>query len=101
VRRYVGLDASLVEDVGAHAGAICRALTSAPGSSRCEVIATREGLIVISVGEDEVSVVEAGRRFVAWAEEHMPALRRITPDVWAGEVLVDGVAAATAEGGPS
>ena len=62
----------------------------APGSRGCDVIRTREGLIVVTLGDDEGSVVEAGRRFVTWLDGHVPAVRAITPDVWAGTVLIHG-----------
>ena len=90
VRRYSGLDGSLVDELVANDRAICEALTSAPGSRGCDVIRTREGLIVVTLGDDEGSVVEAGRRFVTWLDGHVPAVRAITPDVWAGTVLIHG-----------
>ena len=90
VRRYAGLDRSVVGDVAAHAAALRSALEATPGSCGCQVISTREGLIVIALGDDEGSVVEAGRRFVAMVDHHVPALRGVSPEVWAGEVLVHG-----------
>jgi hypothetical protein len=101
VRRYVGLDSSLIDVLAANATAICDALTSAPGSVGCEVIATREGLLVVSTGIDEATVAESGRRFVAWLDRHLPDLRDTNPEVWAGTVLVHGAAARTVEGGTS
>jgi hypothetical protein len=90
IRRYRGLDGSLVDEMVANGRAICQALTSAPGSRGCDVIRTREGLIVVTLGDDEGSVVESGRRFVTWLDRHVPAVRAITPEVWAGTVLVHG-----------
>jgi len=90
VRRYRGLDGSLVDELVANGRAICQALTSAPGSRGCDVISTREGLIVVTFGDDEGSVVEAGRRFVSWLDHHVPAVHAITPEVWAGTVLIHG-----------
>ena len=101
VRRYAGLDAAMLNDLAFHAQAICRVLTSVPGSAGCEVIKTREGLLVVSTGADEAAVAEAGRRFVVWLDHHLPVLRSSDPDIWAGEVLVHGVAAPPAEGGRS
>jgi len=34
-------------------------------------------------------LVEAGRRFVAWARRHVPTFRPASPpNVWAGDVLL-------------
>ena len=82
-----------------HAQAICRVLTSVPGAAGCQVIQTREGLLVVSTGADEAAVAESGRRFVVWLDQHLPVLRESDPDIWAGEVLVHGMAASPAEGG--
>ena len=101
VRRYAGLDAASLEDLASNAQAICRVLTSVPGSAGCEVIETHEGFLVVSTGTDEAAVAEAGRQFVAWLDRHLPVLRQSNPDIWAGEVLVHGVAASSAEGGRS
>lgn len=101
VRRYAGVDPALIEDLAANAEAIGHVLTSAPGSADCELIATREGLLVVSMGTDEATVAESGRRFAAWLDRHLPLLRQSNPEVWAGRVLVRGVAGAPAEGGRS
>jgi hypothetical protein len=90
VRRYHGLEGSLVDEIVANGRAVCHALTSAPGARGCDVIRTREGLIVVTLGDDEGSVIESGRRFVTWLDRHVPAARDITPEVWAGTVLVHG-----------
>jgi hypothetical protein len=100
VRRYAGLEGTVVRGLVENSAAIRAALTSGPGSRGCHVIGTRDGLIVVTVGDDESSVIEAGRRFVAWIDRHVPEVRAITPEVWAGDVLVDGVDdAVDAEGG--
>ncbi|HEV8403495.1 MAG TPA: hypothetical protein VGQ31_10720 [Candidatus Limnocylindrales bacterium] len=101
MRRYVGLDASLVDDLSANATAICRALTSAPGARDCDVIATRDGLLVLALGDDEAAVVESGRRFAAWLERHLPDVHETNPEVWSGVVIAHGMAASPAEGGRS
>jgi hypothetical protein len=97
VRRYSGLDDTIVQGLAADSAAICAALTSGPGSRCCQVISTREGLIVVTVGDDESSVIESGRRFVAWIDRHIPEVRAIAPEVWAGDVLVHGVGQMTEE----
>jgi hypothetical protein len=90
VRRYHGLEGSFVDEIVGNGRAICQALTSAPGARGCDVIRTREGLIVVTLGDDERSVIESGRRFVTWLDRHAPALGAIAPEVWAGTVLVHG-----------
>lgn len=99
VRRYSGLDGSVVDELTANVRALCAAVTSAPGTQGCEVIRSREGLIVVTLGDDEGSVVEMGRRFVAWIDRHAPEVRAITPDLWAGDVLSHGVRPAVGEDG--
>jgi hypothetical protein len=96
VRRYSGLDRSLIDALAQQAGAVRAALSSTPGSQGCDLISTREGLIVVAFGDDEGSVVEMGRRYVAWLDGHLPGLRDVLPDVWAGEVLVHGLEPAVA-----
>jgi hypothetical protein len=80
----------LTDTLVGHAAPIRDALMAVPGSRGCEVIGTREGLIVVVVGDDGASVVEAGRRFAAWVDRHLPGLHAVPPEVWAGEVLVHG-----------
>jgi hypothetical protein len=89
VRRYRALDRSPVDELVADELAICQALRSTPGSRGCNVIRTREGLIVVTLGDVEANVGESGR-FVAWLDRHVPADLAITPEVWAGTVLVHG-----------
>jgi len=96
VRRYSGIDRSLIDALARQASAVRVALSSTPGSRGCDVISTREGLIVVAYGDDEGSVVEMGRRYVAWLDGHLPGLRGVAPEVWAGEVLVHGLEHATA-----
>lgn len=90
VRRYSGPGESLEDALVGRTTAIRDALVDAPGVCGGDVISTREGLIVVVVGEDEDCVVEAERRFAVWAERDLPALQALTLEVWAGEVLVHG-----------
>lgn len=90
VRRYSGPGESLVDALVGRTAAIHEALVEAAGVCGGDVISTREGLIVVVVGEDEDSVVEAERRFAVWAERDLPALHALTLEVWSGEVLVHG-----------
>lgn len=99
IRRYAGLDASLVDALTENAAAICRALTSVPGARGCEVIAARDSVLVLATGDDEAAVMESGRRFAAWLERHLPDADRTNPEVWAGPVIVHGSAAMAADGG--
>lgn len=99
VRRYSGLDDSLVDALVSKTAAIREALAETPGVCGSDVISTREGLIVVVVGEDEDCVVEAERRFAVWAERDLPALQAVTLEVWAGEVLVHGGADRPARSG--
>jgi hypothetical protein len=89
----------MVEDFARQASAIRAALSATPGSRGCDVISTREGILVITLGDDETAVVESGRRFVAWLDRHVPAIRSTAPEIWAGEVIVDDrIGAADKEG---
>jgi hypothetical protein len=91
VRRYSSVDRLVVDELANQAGALSAALSTAPGARGCDVISTRDGVIVIALGDDETSVIESGRRFAAWIERHVPALRTTSPEIWAGEVLIHGV----------
>lgn len=101
VRLYAAVDAALLDDLAGRETAIRRAITSVPGALGCEVIRTRDGLIVILFGEEEASVAEAGRRFASWMVGHVPALRAVAPSVWAGPVLAHAELAAARPDAPA
>jgi hypothetical protein len=95
VRLYAGLSDAAVAAVGNRATDIGALLDGVPGCAGGQVIRTRQGLIVVMVGDEESVLVEAGRRFVAWAHLHVPALSAAAPpSVWAGDVLLTTQAAA-------
>ena len=100
VRRYAGLsEASLTALIGraAHIGAV---LASVPGVHRSQLIRTREGVILITLGADEPSLAESGRRFRAWIDDHVPEFRSANEaDVWAGQVVYPGPGAPTSTEG--
>lgn len=91
VRHYSSVDRTVIDELANQAGAICAALSTAPGSQGCQVISTRDGVIVVALGDDEGSVIESGRRFAAWIDRNLPAFRTADPEIWAGSVLVHGV----------
>lgn len=88
VRRYTRLAPSAVDALADHSGEVRSVLAGVPGFAEAHLIRTRDGLILVTLGEDEGTLVEAGRRFVAWADRHVPAFR-LAPQarVWAGDVL--------------
>jgi hypothetical protein len=89
VRLYAGLSDAAVDAVTDHATGIGALLCGVPGCAGAQLIRTRDGLIVVIVGDDEPVLIEAGRRFVAWAHRHVPAFRRAAPPtLWAGDVLL-------------
>ena len=89
VRRYAGLSDAAVAAVGDRAADIEAVLASVPGSCGVDLIRTREGLIVVTVGVDEPSLIESGRRFRAWIDDQIPDFRGAAdPEVWFGPVLI-------------
>jgi hypothetical protein len=88
VRRYTRLAPSAVDALEDHSREVRSVLAGVPGFTEAHLIRTRDGLILVTLGEDEGTLVEAGRRFVAWADRHVPAFR-LAPQahVWAGHVL--------------
>ena len=91
VRRYAGLSEDTLAAVSRRAADIEAVFASVPGSSGIDLIRTREGLIVVTVGADEGCLVESGRRFRAWIDDQIPAFRDAAdPDVWFGPVLGHG-----------
>ena len=94
VRHYAGLSNAAVDAVGDRAADIEALLCGVPGCAGGQLIRTRDGLIVVIVGEEEPVLIEAGRRFVAWAHRQVPAFRAAPPPtVWAGDVLMTTQAA--------
>ena len=91
VRRYEGLGDATIEGLRERSPEIAALLAAVPGTSGSELIRTRDGVILVTVADDEASLVESGRRFVAWVEAHVSGFRgRSLSDVWAGEVLTGG-----------
>ncbi len=90
VRRYARLPPSTVDGLGSRADDLRLLLLGIPGCSCAHLIRTREGVVLVTLGDDEPSLVEAGRRFAAWTGAHVPGFPPpVPPDVWAGEVLLD------------
>lgn len=89
VRLYAGLSDAAVDAVRDRATDIGSLLCGVPGCAGGQLIRTRDGLIVVIVGDEEPVLVEAGRRFVSWAYRQAPAFRAaVLPTVWAGDVLL-------------
>jgi hypothetical protein len=89
VRLYAGLSDATVRAVADRSASIASLLAAVPGCVSGQVIRTRDGLIVVIVGDEEPVLVEAGRRFVAWAARQVPPFGATTSvTVWAGDVLL-------------
>ena len=88
VRRYAGLSEPTIAAITDRAADIEAVFASVPGSCGTDLIRTREGLIVVTVGADEGCLIESGRRFRAWIDDQIPDFRDAAdPDVWFGPVL--------------
>jgi hypothetical protein len=89
VRVYTGVSDAAIAAVTDRSADIGTLLCGVPGSVGCQLIRTRDGLVVVIIGDDEAALVEAGRRFVAWTRRYVPTFRsKAIPTVWAGEVLL-------------
>lgn len=100
VRRYV-LEPWLADAVSARAGDVGRLLAELPGCTGGHLIRTRDGLIVVLLGDDERAAAYAGTRFAAWAHRRVPDLRDAPqPEVWAGDVVGAAPGAARPRAGP-
>jgi len=89
VRVYAGLTDAAVAAIADRSAEIGAMLCRVPGCVGCQLIRTRDGLVVVIVGDDEPALVEAGRRFVAWTSRHVPTFGpKALTTVWAGEVLL-------------
>ena len=88
VRRYAPLPDSTVVAATERANEIGAVLASVPGSVDALLIRTREGLLLLTVGRDEPSLIEAGRRFRAWVDDEIEGFDAAgEPDLWSGPVL--------------
>lgn len=96
VRRYDDLSPLLLGLVASGVAGIGAVLESVPGWISCLLIRTRDGVILVTVGDDEASLVESGRRLSAWLAQQTRDVPQASPDVWAGDVLLT----ATAPAGP-
>jgi hypothetical protein len=95
VRRYV-VGQSTVDAIADRVTDVDSVLATVPGCTGGQLVRTRDGLIVVIVGDDEPVLMEAGRRFAAWAERNVPELRTSSQlDIWAGDLLrgtMEGIA---------
>ena len=91
VRRYAGLDEATATALTSRATDIATVIASVPGIHGSQLIRTREGVILVTVGEDEACLVECGRRFRAWVDSNVGAFRSANEaDVWAGSLVLSG-----------
>lgn len=89
VRRYAGLPPGTRDALADHAGDIAAVLASVPGAHGSHVIATRDGVVLVTVGLDEACVIESGRRFRAWADARIAELGPLgEAEIWSGEVVL-------------
>ena len=90
VRRYAGLGEAVAKALGGQMDGIASVLGSVPGVRQSQLIRTRDGVIVVTVGADEACLVEHGRRFRAWMDDNVPGFRGADEaDVWVGSLLLD------------
>lgn len=100
VRRYAPLPDSTIAAASERANEIGAVLASVPGSVDALLIRTREGLLLLTVGRDEPSLIEAGRRFRAWADDEIEGFDAAgEPDLWSGPVLTGAVGPMHQRGG--
>ena len=89
VRRYAGLHEPTVTALVERAADITTVLATVPGVRDSQLIRTRDGAIVVTVGSDESCLAESGRRFRAWADAHVEGFRTVDEaDVWVGSVVL-------------
>jgi hypothetical protein len=75
--------------VAGHARDIAAVLASVPGSRGTHLIATQDGVVLVTVGSDEACVIESGRRFRAWADGRIAELGPLgEAEIWSGEVVL-------------
>ena len=89
VRHYTELTTSTADALAAQCAALGPVLESVPGWVSSVLVRTRTGAVLVTLGEDEASLVESGRRVTAWLAAHVEGFRTSrAPDVWAGDVLI-------------
>ena len=89
VRHYVGLSDATIDALIDRANDITGLLLGVPGCADGLFIRTRDGLVVVLTGDNEAAVVEASRRYVAWARRNVPTVPAgALATVWAGEALL-------------
>lgn len=89
IRRYAGLTEAITDALAARVGDMATVLESVPGTSASQLIRTRDGVILVTVGSDEASLIESGRRVRAWMDANVHGfLAADEADVWAGRVVL-------------
>jgi hypothetical protein len=75
-------------------------IASVPGARGTHVIATRDGVVLVTLGTDEACLVESGRRFRAWVDARVPQFGLVgEAEVWVGELVFRDELPASLEGG--
>ena len=89
VRRYAGLSPRTRAALTDCAADIVAVLASVPGAHESQVIATCDGVVLVTVGTDEACLVESGRRFRAWVDARGPEIGPVgEAEIWLGEVVL-------------
>jgi antibiotic biosynthesis monooxygenase (ABM) superfamily enzyme len=92
VRRYAGLTPTTKAALTACAADIAAVMASVPGARGSQVIASRDGVILVTVGTDEACLVESARRFRAWVDARAPEIGLVgEAEIWLGEVVLDDI----------
>jgi hypothetical protein len=88
VRRYVGLRDATMAAFAERGREVEVVLGSVPGTIGCELVQSRDDLLLLAVGIDERSIAEVGRRFRAWADGAIDGFAAAAePDLWTGTVI--------------
>ena len=87
VRRYAGLTLTTQAALTRRAEEIATVLGSVPGAYCSQLIETRDGVVLVTVGRDEACLVESARRFRAWVDASVPDSTMGEAEIWLGEVI--------------
>ena len=88
IRRYGGIEASLLDELARRRDEIEALVLRVPGLVAYSLIRTPEGLTAVTVCEDQDGAEESNTRVARWVAQNLGPLVSHPPDISGGEVLL-------------
>ncbi len=88
VRRYTSVDPSLFDEVARNPQDLEATMRQAPGFQAWYLIRTGDGMVTVTLCDDQAGAEASVRLAAGWLRDHMPTLAPQPPDIANGEVTL-------------